>query len=169
MSKTIVEYFEWLCKQVHVENDRAYTQLFHILFDKEFAWTVHNDENRLTDGCELRHEFFGPGDFLLNKGATVLEVIIALSRRLEFNSLDDRNADEWAWQLIKNLHLHRCWDPLSLRKQAQVHEVLDRLIWRQYNNDGEGGFFPLRNPEQDQTKIEIWYQMSAYLIEQDPN
>ena len=30
-----------------------------------------------------------------------------------------------------------------------------------------GGFFPLAFPKEDQTKVEIWYQMSGYLEELD--
>jgi len=39
------------------------------------------------------------------------------------------------------------------------------LIWRDYHADGRGGFFPLTNPDTDQTKVEIWYQMNAYVTE----
>jgi hypothetical protein len=28
-----------------------------------------------------------------------------------------------------------------------------------------GGFFPLTHPNDDQRKVEIWYQMNAYLDE----
>jgi hypothetical protein len=49
-----------------------------------------------------------------------------------------------------------------------VEEILYALIWRTYDPDGVGGFFPLAWPKEDQTKIEIWYQMNAYAKEIHP-
>ncbi len=53
---------------------------------------------------------------------------------------------------------------------AEIDDILERLIWRQYQEDGQGGFFPLAWPEQDQREVELWYQMNAYLAEnEDPH
>ena len=41
-----------------------------------------------------------------------------------------------------------------------------RILNREYHPDGDGGLFPLMNPREDQRGVEIWYQMSAYLLEQ---
>ncbi len=46
--------------------------------------------------------------------------------------------------------------------------MLDRLIWRQYEHDGGSVVSsPLAWPERDQTQVELWSQMSAYLHEQE--
>jgi hypothetical protein len=50
----------------------------------------------------------------------------------------------------------------------QVEEILHTLIWRTYDPDGTGGFFPLTRPQFDQRTIEIWYQMNAYSMEIHP-
>ena len=34
-----------------------------------------------------------------------------------------------------------------------------------YERDGQGGFFPLKYPTEDQTKKEIWDQMNLYVNE----
>jgi hypothetical protein len=56
-------------------------------------------------------------------------------------------------------------DPLTENKVRKVHHILERLIWRQYREDGLGGFFPLNWPDKDQTQVEIWYQMQKYVTE----
>jgi hypothetical protein len=40
-----------------------------------------------------------------------------------------------------------------------------RLNRRLYTTSGYGGLFPLEEPKEDQRKVEIWYQMMAYLGE----
>ena len=61
------------------------------------------------------------------------------------------------------------YDPISKRKSIKIDDILDTLIWRTYEYDGIGGFFPLTNAEEDQTKVEIWYQMAAYINEHTVN
>jgi hypothetical protein len=79
--------------------------------------------------------------------------------------MTDWAAEIWAWKLIKNLKLHNMYDPLTSRKVDIIDEKIEALIWRTYEPDGSGGFFPLKNAKEDQTKVEIWYQMNAYVIE----
>lgn len=137
--------------------------MFECLHSKEFVWIVPNDDNRIVDACDLRREFWGEGQPIPQTGVSVLEVIVALSRRLEFNA--GGNQEVWAWALIKNLGLHRYDDPISQPYRDLIDAVLDALIWRKYRPNGKGGFFPLKNPKEDQTEVEIWYQMSAYINE----
>jgi len=161
------EYFQWLVSQIQIAQSdnrpKTYHELFERLHNKEFVWIIPNDDNRVADGFDLRAEFLRGSHYTFPFGVSVLEVIVALSRRLEFNA--EGPAREWAWQLIKNLRLHKMADPLSFQKGRRIDEILDRLIWRTYKPNGVGGFFPLKDTDEDQTKIEIWYQMSAYIID----
>jgi hypothetical protein len=93
--------------------------------------------------------------------------LVALSRRLEFIAGGEQ--DVWAGQLLKNLGLDKMYDPVSARKINQIEDILEALIWRTYERDGKGGFFPLKHTEEDQTKVEIWYQMNAYVNEHTVN
>lgn len=174
MKKINREYFRWLTSQIEVLNNRSYRELFQRLHNIEFVWNVPNDDNRVYDGLTLRTEFLGeddgiPVDEILRRpvkfeeGASVLEVIIGLSRRLSFNAGGE--APFWAWKLIENLHLGSMFDPLTKRKADKVDEIIESLIWRTYERTGEGGFFPLNWSEDDQRKVEIWYQMNAYINE----
>lgn len=167
-------YFGWLYSQVDYGGRRnsmtPYTQLMGMFHAKEFVWIVPNDDNRLEDGKELRGYFLQEEkvperqikDFL-HQPCSVLEVLIALSRRCAFST--GHTAEWWAWKLITNLGLNKMKDPLSPTKQQEVEEALDMLVWRTYKWDGEGGFFPLKFPNGDQTRVEIWYQMHAYTQE----
>lgn len=166
MKQLNYNYYEWLISQIDIPNGKTYTGLFECMHNVEFVWTVPNDDNRVQDGLDLRPEFAdGKVSDLVLEGATFLEVLIGISRRLEFTAGGE--ARHWAWRLIKNLRLHKCHDPLFEEKYAKVRDILDTVIWRTYQSNGRGGFFPLHNPPEDQTKVEIWYQLNAYVIEME--
>jgi hypothetical protein len=167
-TKIDVEYFEWLTSQIAVPNGRSYRDLFEVMHNVEFHWTVPNDDNRIEDGLDLRGVFLdgrAPTRFLKESGATMLEILVSLSQRVEFAA--GGRASSWAWKLLKNLHLTKKSDPMTDKDLDDVLDILDTLIWRTYKADGRGGFFPLNHPEEDQTKVEIWYQMNKYLIERE--
>jgi hypothetical protein len=46
-----------------------------------------------------------------------------------------------------------------------VNQILTNLVERTYQKNGKGGLFPLKQPAKDQRRVEIWYQMAAYLNE----
>lgn len=174
MSNSLSEsYLRWLATQIRDEESPAqYWDLISIMYEKEFVSIVAHDENRLADGIDLRIEFAnltmrpGRADMLALGPCSFLEVLIGLSRHLSFQA--GGSAPGWAWQLIINLGLTKAVDPLSSRKLKKVDDILDTVIGRKYNPDGTGGFFPLAFPDDDQTRLELWYQMAAYLEELHP-
>lgn len=166
------QYFEWLYSQlcsVKIKNPRrTYWKLFKILFTKEFVWFVPNDDNRVEDGRDLRYEFLEQkqlecdDDNWLNMGCSMLELLMGLSERLAFET--NASPQEWFWELIENLNLGKYNDRADIPEQ-EVHDILDRVIWRTYRRNGDGGLFPLTKPERDQRDVELWYQLSAYILE----
>lgn len=161
------EYYDWLIKKIDIPNHKTYLDLFERMHNLEFIWTVPNDENRIQDGLDLRSEFLdirGGGTLHLG-GATILEVLVALSRKVAFIASGNHHSRQWAWTLLKNLGLQRYSDPLTPEKINRVDHILHDLVWRAYHADGRGGFFPLRNADTDQTKVEIWDQLNAYVSE----
>lgn len=170
-------YLEWLYRQVGSVKQRnpskTYWSLMRQLFTKEFVWFVPNDDNRLVDGCDLRSEFIFESELddidpnWLGLGCSMLEIMVGLSRRLSFEGEGDPR--DWFWLLVNNIELTSCTDTQYriAPKEREVNEVLDRIIWRTYSRDGVGGFFPLERPQKDQRKVELWYQLSAYLLERD--
>lgn len=169
-------YFHWLVEQVREQGtthqEKTYWDVLRLMFEKEFIWITNagNDDNRIEDGLDLRIEFFHENGVNGSKKTfgpcSVLEVMIGISRRLAWAAGD--GPEGWAWQLLRNLELHKMYDPMTYHKRRKSDEILERLIWRNYSPDGAGGFFPLAWPSGDQTKIEIWYQMNEYIGEIHP-
>ena len=167
-------YLQWLYGQVGTvslkPSSKTYWNLLRILFQKEFVWFVPNDDNRLEDGRELRHEFIEElGLYQVDKnwmdlGCSFLELLIGLSRRLAFEA--GGKPRDWFWHLLNNLQLDFYTDNILI-PEKKVNDCLDKVIWRTYRRDGHGGLFPLRHAREDQTQVEIWYQLSAYLLEHE--
>lgn len=167
-------YFNWLYSKVASvavpTPSLTFLTLFRDLHNTEFVWLIHGDDNRAEDGLELRHEFHRniriDGDDLpwMHIPCSVLEMLIAFSRRAEFQT--DMPARDWFWIFLKNLELERCSDAKRGVTQ-RVSAVLDCFIWRTYKPDGRGGMFPLSSYQEDQRKVEIWYQFCAYLVDQE--
>lgn len=165
-------YFEWLYGQVRPQHSRqTYSELCWELYKKEFVPIFQNDDDRQEDGYDLLVEFLRERGLEVEmervhgRGCSFLEMLIGLSRRLSFAAGGD--AISWAWTLLGNLGCHSCTDPLTRHTRQYIDETLDRVIWRQYREDGVGGLFPLRYPQYDQRTVELWYQMHAY-IEENP-
>lgn len=170
-------YFEWLVAQIEIgKKNKTYRDLFEKMHNVEFVWTVPNDDNRVHDALDLRSEFMigmhGMTtekvmnlDVMTGKGATLLEVLVSLSRHCANTAGGD--PEWWAWHLMENLKLHKLSDPLTRDKDEKAEEIFYTLIWRTYQRDGRGGFFPLVEPHEDQRKVEIWFQMNKYIREID--
>jgi hypothetical protein len=100
----------------------------------------------------------------MNIGCSVLEMMIAFAIKAEFET--DMTMREWFWLFMENLELSDMNDTHS-EVSENVMKVMDTFIWRTYSRNGRGGMFPLKKPQHNQTKVEIWYQFCEYLIEND--
>lgn len=170
-------YFKWLYSLVastRLKNpSRTHWRLLKLLYTKEFYWFLPNDDNRVEDGRDLRMEFAQRKRIELDSEwvgleCSVLEMMIGLSRRLAFESEQEWESRDWFWHLIENLNLRRFNDRhISFSDEEEIDHILERMIWRLYEGDGRGGLFPLENPPEDQRKVELWYQLSYYLMEQE--
>ena len=170
------EYFTWLYSwvgSVKLRNRaRSHFSLAKDLYSKEFIWIIPNDDNRAEDGKALRLEFLRAMDLdisevsrnWLDLECSMFEMLLGLAQRLSFEAEGEPRV--WFWHLIETLDLaqynDRVYDDYARRK---IDETLDQVIWRTYRADGRGGLFPLRRPREDQTEVELWYQLSAYLLE----
>ena len=166
-------YLVWLYSQVgNVKSrnkSRTYWFLLNQLHDKEFVWKIPNDDNRVVDGVELRDIFLRetgvgrPGQEWFDRGCSMLEMLIGLSRRLEFET--DETAGDWFWIMLNNIDIFRTTHhDESNYDYLKVDEALERVIHRTYRRNGLGGLFPLQRAARDQREVELWYQMNAYLL-----
>lgn len=170
------QYFEWLANKVvslKAKNPEfTHWELLRRFYSTPFEWFVPNDDNRVAHGLELRIQWVrethqdDPDREWLELSCSVLEMLIALSDRLTFEA--GGSTGPWFWKLVENLGLKQYTDDIyEISIEEEVDEVLDRLINRTYERDGSGGLFPVRQDPRDQRKVEILYQMSSYLLEND--
>ena len=171
-------YLTWLYGQVSsVQNTNTsnnHWKLLGVLYRTAFSGYVPNDDNRSADGKDLRIEFlqqtgyplYDPYGTWFDLDCSMFEMILALSRRASFEDESQGTPVEWFWRMIHNLELDGYTDNIfEIAIQEEVEEVLDRVNRRTYSRDGSGGLFPLHSAKEDQRTVELWTQMSAYLLE----
>ena len=171
-------YLTWLYGLVSsVQNTNPsnnHWKLLRVLYSTAFSGYVPNDDNRSADGKDLRIEFlqqtgyplYDPYGTWFDLDCSMLEMILALARRAAFEDESLGSPDEWFWRMINNLELDGYTDDIfEIAIQEEVEEVLDRVNTRKYQRDGSGGLFPLHQAKEDQRTVELWTQMSAYLLE----
>ena len=172
MNEPIEEtYFNWLYSKVASVDvptpSLTYYTLMRDLHSTEFVWTIVGDDNRLQDGLDIRREFLNQARLKqdpawLSIPCSVLEMLIAFSRRAEFQT--ELDAHEWFWIFLHNLALADLNDAQSDITEF-VTEVMDQFLWRTYRENGHGGLFPLHTSMNDQRKVELWYQFCEYLVD----
>ena len=167
-------YFNWLCNIVEVPlNDVKKRNLLRDLHSQNFVWDVPNDDNRNEDGIQLRDTFSmeQPNfDYSMDGNATVLEMLVALSLQMD-NILaglgPERQIGKWFGELIDNLQLETYESFMTHGEISRIRsrnaEKIKIFLNRDYQRNGGGGLFPLRTAKVDQRRVEIWYQMMAYL------
>lgn len=173
-------YFVWLYSLVAptdaTDPEVTYWHLLKQLYEKQCVWFVFRDENRIEDGKQLRVDFLRAEGLhrsdvdphWIEIGCSFLELMIALAERLRFEIDPDTNTAYWFWEvLMTNIGL-RDFNDAAIYEPCDVDEVLNRVLFRQYEPDGTGGFFPLSHPDEDQRGVELWFQLSAYVIERMP-
>lgn len=170
------DYWIWLRKLIGANDpESTWSKYFTLLWElhsTEFYSPVPMDENRATDGKELRsffHEATGKDSSVIDGPCSIFEMLVALSRRYdgEVGDINASNVPDIFWGMVKRLGLDGMMD--DFYDPEKVKLILMGLLDRTYEKDGTGGLFPLVNPREDQRKVEIWYQMQAYIIENDPN
>lgn len=171
---TINKYFNWLYDLVcgkRYSKSMSYEKLLMRLHDREFVYSILMDENRAEDGVDLRYRFGDEYDCLdevklyLTGPCSVLEMMVALAFRCEDHIMCDSDygnrTSQWFWGMITNLGLGSMTDKHYDRDF--VDETIDIFLNREYEPDGKGGLFTIRDCEFDLRTIDIWYQLNWYL------
>jgi hypothetical protein len=161
-------YFAWLTAKLISPSNPTYRDLLKILYKTEFTWIILQDQNRAEDGRELREYFFNETKLPWDEEwyrlpVSVLEVLIGFSDRASFQT--NEPVKVWFWRFIQNLGLDE-FKRVSKEDREKVEEIIDRFIWRTYDDHGNGGLCPLNETKNDQRKVEIWYQFCEYVFEQ---
>lgn len=132
------------------------------------------DANRAEDGISLRWKFacdtdrkyiFDEISECLEGPCSMLEMMIALAIRCEETIMDNpRYGDrtgQWFWGMITNLGLGGMTDDIF--DKLYVDDIVNRFLNREYEPDGKGGLFTIKNCEYDLRTIDIWGQLCWYL------
>ena len=162
------EYFRWLANTIDdAPGIRERRDLYIQLHNTVFLWSpmVPNDRNLLGHVASKRAQFeeywlVAPAlhERFYNKPATVFEVLLTISDHMAF--LVNGSAARCFRLLLANLEL----DCRSTR--SEIDEKLVIFMERRYDNDGSGGgLFPLHAPDRNQRRVELWYQINAYILE----
>lgn len=160
------DYFEWLYDKV-CTGGISYRKLLMCLHDIEFTYTIPNDVNRASDGADLRYRFTQNKDEfdILDGPCSVLEMMVALAIRCEETIMDDtrygNRTGQWFWSMMSNLGINLMIDDMFDREF--VEDKVYRFLDRQYEPNGRGGLFYIRNCNDDLRYVEIWVQLLWYL------
>lgn len=170
------DYFNWLCKLIDYRGKvRIYKKTLALLHKQDFSYTMPKDGNRFEDSIDLRYRYgyehkiayADIADSLDNRPCSVFEMMVALAVRCEDHIMTDPDRGDrqskWFWVMFDNLGLKPMTNSKFDECYADILEIVDRMLYREYDADGTGGLFRTSNPNKDMRKEEIWYQMMEYL------
>lgn len=168
------EYFEWMCNTVDADRfpkENSYNKLLMHLHSVEFTWSIPRDSNRAENGIAMRfnysynHAGYEDAERYLTGPCSVLEMMVALALQCEKTLMDDPaygdRTGQWFWGMIKSLGLGSMTD--SRFDRGFVDDVIYRFLNREYEPNGKGGLFTIKNCEEDLREVEIFYQLCWYL------
>jgi hypothetical protein len=137
------------------------------LYNTPFTSAIKLDENRVADAeYHLRDRYFQSNESEYpDYPISVLEVMIALARDMEFNIMQgtvdyDRTA-VWFTEMISSLGLIGMTDRSYDEQKASF--IIQRFLNREYEPNGNGGLFTVDEKYGDMRTVELWYQASFYL------
>ena len=159
-----LEYFKWMYNIVCADrytSSNSYEKLLMYLHDVEFTYTIKRDADRFYDGINLRQRFGQQ----IDGPCSVLEMMVALAIRCEETIMTDPKfgdrTSQWFWRMIVNLGLGGETD--SRFDEEYVRDVVDQFLHRNYQRDGRGGLFTVKECQYDLRDVDIWTQMMWYL------
>lgn len=172
-------YFEWMyrlvCDDRYTQDPRSsHRTLLKFLHEQEFIFDAKpgNDDQRALDGIDLRYYFAEVEHHdprMVAKALDVLpcsmlEMMIALAIRCE-DMMEDRDygnrTGQWFWEMLESLGLAKMTD--SCFDEEEALDILDRFYRNDYDRDGRGGLFTVKNCPYDMREQEITWQMYEFL------
>lgn len=165
MNKT---YFEWLADKVTYFDGPNHNDLLYLLYTIPYVAVMSKDENRAIDGLNLRDKFseqYGGTVEFDDAPCTFLEFLVALADRMNFiyARLDEDRTADCFWTMLNNAGIMNYEDYEF--KEDYIRGAVERVMYRLYEENGEGGLFPINEPRTNQRNVEVWYQMNQYLNE----
>jgi len=162
------DYYYWLLDLVYVDSDGPLNRLCLALFHTEFQWNIPMDHNRAGDGLDLRKRYGHDilANNLLPEWCSALEMMVALAVRIETEimSCDTFGDRTGLWFRIMLHFLHQeignCDTFLSFCDSFQ-----NKSITKAFEKNSDFRLFLSKKYPKTLPKVEIWYQMHAFLLE----
>lgn len=153
---------------------REYSKLLEYLHSVPFEYSHPLDENRESDGIDLRYRFGYETNedqakvayYLDDKdGCSVLEMMVAMSIRMDDTVDFENKPGRWFWDMIHSMKLISQTN--TYFKESYVQGRLDKISVREYDPEyGYGGFFTINdNRGQDLREVELWCLAMWHLTE----
>ena len=171
------EYFDWMVSLVTGERyakSISYSKLLAYLHSVEFKpIVIKRDTNRAGDGIYLRYRFAVDKGYdeklnihkYITGPCSVLKMMVALAQRCEESIMTDPaigdRTGQWFWGMVVSLGLGSMENRFFDKKY--VEGVIVRFLNRDYEPNGRGGLFTIKNTDRDLRSVEIWCQMCEYL------
>ncbi len=178
--ETAEQYYHWLYTIVCGEwepRNLSFRSLLEFLYHHDYIPACEMDISRAADGINLRYRFATENSIPYVKidecfhgiPCSMLEMMVALALRIEEHILEDRSAGnrvgQWFWNMVVSLGLAAMDDERFHPDRANY--IVDRFMRRDYQPNGAGSLFTISNPDYDMRQLDIWYQLMAYLNEND--
>ncbi len=174
-------YFNWLVSVL--PGRKVFSMLYEFLYNISFKVILPRDNNRCEEAKGLRSEYFLECNCNVDMDlpANVLEVLLIIARRCD--DMVDSNIGYQGWfsRFLKYLELvsfnndnmymittsgyYSSKHDKYFERDEPIVSIIHNWMNRTYNYNGVGGIFPLKNPKEDQRKVELWYQMAQYIDE----
>lgn len=175
-----ISYFDWMMEKVEnsYEPGGAGTHrlLLRRLHELEFYTVLPRDEDRIQDGLDMREDYSNDcriipwDDAERYSPCSMLEIMVSMCWRFETNVMSNdlygNRFGKWFWMMIENCGLSFLNDrSYTYDADNYVAAVMRRICDRSYEANGDGSFFPLREPRGDMRKTDLWYQLQWYVTE----
>lgn len=188
-------YFNWLYDSMNGGRIQVYTykDLFAELYSTKFRAMLVKDNDRASDGYDLRYRF---AEYICDKNnkmdlnkyyestnkinATIdeitksldtvgdfnlLELLIALAIKCEEQFMSDPSYGNRTQQWFWNMITN-----LGLGEMRDgafnvdtYNKIINTFLDHRYTRDGKGGLFYVRNSPEDMRNIDIWKQLLIYV------
>lgn len=170
------QYSEWL-RYKAMPYAHSYGNLLQALIDTDFRPSMDRDTNRSADGIYLRTLFaiecnYSVNDVnaIIDDNCSLMEMMLALAIRMEDSIMSDPEIGDrtshWFASMLYSLNVMQPDENFDIN---WFRQCIYEFNTRQYQPNGFGGLFTIRDPHKDMRTMEIWAQMNQYLVEVDRN
>lgn len=161
-----MKYFWWLAIRVN-EDHKDYVLLLKELYSRSFYYILDDDRERLRDGIALREKWCSEVALdnesykkVICKPCSILEMMIALARRIEVDMLGSGSYAWIFWKMIENLGLEGMSD-LNY-DSSEISLAIDALMLNEYEDSGKGGLFYISD-DVELKGMSIWNQAMKWV------